>query len=40
MFRLKYHGMESDHRELRVRKVHGNICLFEQSGPSEKEMQF
>lgn len=27
----KYHGTESDHRELKGRKYE-NICIFEQSG--------
>lgn len=40
MPKQKYHGTKSDHKELRGRKVHGNICLFEQSGPPEKTHSF
>lgn len=32
----KYHGTESDHRELK-RGKYEIICIFEQSGPSEKD---
>lgn len=39
MPKQKYHGTESHHRKLRGRKYE-NICIFEQSGPPEKNGKF